>query len=66
MEGKNRKVKREVTVRRRFECSRLERELLAVAYERVLPHVRHRFLVADVSTPVGVGRGGLIEARSVA
>ena len=66
MEGKIPKVKREVTVRRSFECSRLERELLAVAYERVVPHVRHRFLVADVGNPAGVGRVGLIEARSVA
>lgn len=64
MEGKARKVKRALTVKRGFECSRLERELLAAAYERVLPHVRLRFLVADAGDPVGVGRGELVEARS--
>ena len=65
MEGKKRKGERELKVERGFECSRLERDLLAAAYERVLPHVRLRFSVADVSNPVGVGRGGPVEARLV-
>jgi hypothetical protein len=40
MEGKKPRRKRELKVARHFECSRLEKELLAAAYERVFPSVR--------------------------
>lgn len=63
MEGKNRKGKRELKVARGFERSRLERDLLAAAYERVLPQVRLAFS-AGASGPAGSRRGGLVGARS--
>ena len=63
MEGENRKVKRELKVTRGFECSRLEGDLLAAAYERALPQIRLAFAVADVSEPVEGGRGGRARAR---
>jgi hypothetical protein len=63
MEGKKRKGKRELKVERDFERSRLERDLLAAAYERVLPQVRLAFS-ADASGPAGGRRGGLVGARS--
>ena len=63
MEGEKRKVKRELKVTRGFECSRLQRDLLAAAYERALPQVRLAFAVPDVSEPVEGGRGGLVRAR---
>lgn len=64
MEGKKRKGQRELRVERDFECSRLERDLLAAAYERVLPQVCLAFS-ADASGPAGSRRGGLAGARSV-
>ena len=39
MEAKSRRSEGTLKVRRHFECSRLEKELLAAAYERVLPQV---------------------------
>jgi hypothetical protein len=66
MEGKKRKGKRELKVARGFERSRLERDLLAAAYERALPQVRLAFS-ADASGPAGGRRGGdrgLVGARS--
>jgi hypothetical protein len=39
MEGKSRGSEGTLKVGRRFECSRLEKDLLAAAYERVLPRV---------------------------
>ena len=39
MEGKSLRYERTLKVGRHFECSRLEKELLAAAYERVLPQV---------------------------
>ena len=55
MDGKNVKVKKKLEVRRDFECSRLEKDLLAAAYERVLPHVRVVFSVAEAKGPVAAG-----------
>jgi hypothetical protein len=40
MEGKKSRCRRELKVARDFECSRLEKALLAAAYERVFPSVR--------------------------
>jgi hypothetical protein len=40
MEGKQPRCRRELRVARHFEGSRLERELLAAAYERAFPSVR--------------------------
>lgn len=40
MEGKKPMCRRELKVARDFECSRVEKELLAAAYERVFPSVR--------------------------
>ena len=40
MEGSRSVRKQVLSVEREFECSRLELELLASAYERVLPGVR--------------------------
>ena len=62
MEGKKGKGKRELKVERGFERSRLETDLLAAAYERVLPQVRLA-LSADVSGRLGCGHGGLLRAR---
>jgi len=39
MEGKSLRSEGTLKVGRHFECSRLEKELLAAAYERVLPQV---------------------------
>ena len=39
MDGKRRRIGRQLKVEQDFERSRLERELLAAAYERVLPPV---------------------------
>jgi hypothetical protein len=39
MEGKTRKVERRLKIERGFECSRLEREVLAASYERALPPI---------------------------
>ena len=55
MDGKNLKVKQKLTVHRDFECSRLEKDLLAAAYERVLPHVRVVFSMAEAGGPVAAG-----------
>ena len=63
MEGRKRKGKRELRIERGFERSRLERDLLAAAYERVLPQLRLTFSVG-VSGPVGGGYGGPARARS--
>ena len=48
---------RELVVRRRFECCRLEKESLAAAYEQVVPEIRRsRFLMMmegfESSTPL--------------
>lgn len=40
MEGKKPGCRRELRIARHFERSRLEKELLAAAYERVFPSVR--------------------------
>ena len=52
MDGKKLKVKEKLKVHRDFECSRLEKDLLAGAYERVLPQVRVVFSVAEARSPV--------------
>jgi hypothetical protein len=49
MEGKSGRAKRAIKVQRHFELSRLERELLAAAYERVLPYVSVRLPCAETS-----------------
>lgn len=63
MEGKKRKGQRELKVARGFERSRVERDLLAAAYERVLPQVCLAFS-ADVSGPAGSVHGGRARAGS--
>ena len=55
MDGKKLKVKTKLKVHRGFECSRLEKDLLAAAYERVLPHVRAVFSVAEARGSVAAG-----------
>ena len=52
MDGNKSKVKQKLKVHRDFECSRLEKDLLAAAYERVLPHVRVVFSVAEARSAV--------------
>jgi len=55
MDGKKRRVKEKLKVHRGFESSRLERELLATAYEQVLPNVRLVFSDGNSCGPVGRG-----------
>ena len=55
MEGKSLRYERTLKVGRHFECSRLEKELLAAAYERVLPQV--------AVVLAGTGLGGDFQPR---
>ena len=55
MEEKSLRSEGTLKVGRHFECSRLEKELLAAAYERVLPQV--------AVAMVGIGRDGDTQPR---
>jgi hypothetical protein len=58
MEGSTAAVVRRLGVEQRFECSRLEKALLAQAYQRIVPGVRQRIGPREAETHAATQPGG--------
>ena len=64
MEGSTAVMVRKLGVEHRFECSRLEKALLARAYQRIVPGVRRRIGPREAKTQTTVTRLGSTDART--
>jgi len=58
MEGSKADAVRKPAVEHRFECSRLEKALLARAYERLVPRIRRLVCQRGVRTPTPLRHHG--------
>jgi len=66
MEGSTDQHPRIQRVERGFECSRLESELLASAYERLIPILRRRLSRLLVDSLASLGRHGVHHQQPIA
>jgi len=66
MEGFTNRCPLILRVEQGFECSRLENELLASAYERLIPIIRHRLSGFLVDSAVSLRRHGANHQQPIA